>query len=464
MVFMADEVVISLNNVSKCFKRYAKPIDRLKEVLFPTFNYSDDFWALRDINLEIPKGQTVGVIGRNGSGKSTLLQIIAKTLTATTGEVNVQGRVSALLELGSGFNPEFTGRQNVFFNGSLLGLNQKEVEDKFDEIAGFADIGDFIDQPVKTYSSGMFVRLAFAVAVNVNPDILIVDEALAVGDIYFQQKCFHRLMKLRDNGTTFLLVSHDTSAVHRLCSLGVLIDSGRIDLIAKTRKVIDLYEINLIQDLNQNFNNELSDKSKHSSYEIKQDNDLSVNQDGVTTDSSSIYNPLTVNTELTALESASAKVLFTKILDTNNQEIPLIISEQLIKLHIGVLFFQSFDDPLIGFQLRDRTGLIIFQTNTFMMGQAIGEVTPNTLVEVYFNFSVPLSDGEYTITLGVANKGVGQWSFEEAILRIYNVCILKVTQNHDSSIWFGLVNLLPTVSIEKNTMEKLNYIKNNATD
>lgn len=188
-----SEVAVSLNNISKCFKRYNHPTDRLKEILLPGRIRAAEFWALRDINLEVPKGQTIGIIGRNGSGKSTLLQIIAGTLTPTTGDVRVKGRVSALLELGSGFNSEFTGRQNIFFNGRLLGLSQREIEDRFDEIAGFADIGDFINQPVKTYSSGMFVRLAFAVVVNVSPEVLIVDEALAVGDMVFQHRCMRRM-------------------------------------------------------------------------------------------------------------------------------------------------------------------------------------------------------------------------------------------------------------------------------
>ncbi|MDR9895849.1 ABC transporter ATP-binding protein, partial [Aetokthonos hydrillicola Thurmond2011] len=225
---MGEEIAISLDNVSKCFKRYAHPVDRLKELLLPGKTRSDEFWALRGINLEIPKGKTVGIVGRNGSGKSTLLQIIAGTLTPTTGTVQVKGRVSALLELGSGFNPEFTGRQNVFFNGRLLGLSQREIEEKFDEIAGFADIGDFIDQPVKTYSSGMFVRLAFAVAVNVNPDILIVDEALAVGDVVFQHRCMRRMRTLMDSGVTTLFVSHDSGAIKTLCNSAVMIHDGKI--------------------------------------------------------------------------------------------------------------------------------------------------------------------------------------------------------------------------------------------
>ncbi|NER53155.1 MAG: ABC transporter ATP-binding protein, partial [Symploca sp. SIO1A3] len=201
-----SEIAISLKNISKCFKRYSRPIERLKEMLLPGKSRAELFWALRDINLELRKGQTVGIVGQNGSGKSTLLQIIAGTLTPTTGEVVVNGRVSALLELGSGFNPEFTGRQNVFFNGRLLGLSKREIEEKFDQIASFANIGDFIDQPVTTYSSGMYIRLAFAVAINVDPDILIIDEALSVGDAKFQLKCFLKLKELQEKGITILFV------------------------------------------------------------------------------------------------------------------------------------------------------------------------------------------------------------------------------------------------------------------
>lgn len=238
---MGEEIAISLKHVSKVYKRYARPVDRLKEILLPGKSRADEFWALRDINLEIPKAQTVGIVGRNGSGKSTLLQIIAGTLTPTTGEVHVNGRVSALLELGSGFNPEFTGRQNVFFNGRLLGLNQGEIEEKFDEIAGFADIGDFIDQPVKTYSSGMFVRLAFAVAVNVDPEILIVDEALAVGDIVFQHRCMRRMRNLMDSGVTTLFVSHDSGAIKTLCNSAVMINQGKVYASGLPNEVIIKY-------------------------------------------------------------------------------------------------------------------------------------------------------------------------------------------------------------------------------
>lgn len=236
------EVAISLKNISKCFKRYRNPGDRLKEALLPGKVLADEFWALRNVSLQVLKGHTIGVVGRNGSGKSTLLQIIVGTLTPTIGEVNVKGRISALLELGSGFNPEFTGRQNVFFNGQLLGLTENQIINKFDEIASFADIGDFIDQPVKTYSSGMFIRLGFAVAISAEPDILVVDEALSVGDEAFQRKCFSRIQGIQDRGGTILFVSHSASSIVQLCDAGILMDRGEILLTHTPKFVVAKYQ------------------------------------------------------------------------------------------------------------------------------------------------------------------------------------------------------------------------------
>ncbi len=238
---MTQEVVIDLKNVSKCFKQYGHPVDRLKEILLPGKINAKEFWALKEINLKIYRGETLGIVGRNGSGKSTLLQVIVGTLTPTQGEVNVNGKISALLELGSGFNPEFTGRQNVFFNGRLLGLQQEEIATKFDDIVSFADIGEFIDQPVKTYSSGMFVRLAFAVAINAEPDILIVDEALSVGDEAFQRKCFSRIKSFQDAGKTILFVSHSAASVVEMCNWSILVDSGEILLAGAPKLVVAKY-------------------------------------------------------------------------------------------------------------------------------------------------------------------------------------------------------------------------------
>ena len=238
---MGEQIAISLKNISKCYKRYASPVDRLKELLLPHKSRAVEFWALRDINLDIYQGETLGIVGQNGSGKSTLLQIIAGTLTPSQGEAAVNGRVSALLELGSGFNPEFTGRQNVFFNGRLLGLTREEIEARFDDIAAFAEIGSFIEQPVKTYSSGMALRLAFAVAASIDPEILIIDEALAVGDVKFQARCMKRIRRLRDQGTTILFVSHDTGSVISLCQRAVLLNQGTLLDVGTPKAVANRY-------------------------------------------------------------------------------------------------------------------------------------------------------------------------------------------------------------------------------
>ncbi len=230
-----DAVAIRVSNLSKCYQIYDRPEHRLKQSLYPRLQrlagqvprkYFREFWAIRDVSLEVKKGETVGIIGRNGSGKSTLLQMICGTLTPTGGTVETHGRVAAVLELGAGFNPEFSGRENVYLNGAVLGLSKEETDARFEDIAAFADIGDFIEQPVKTYSSGMFVRLAFAVQACVDPDILVVDEALAVGDVFFRQKCYRRMRELIDQGTAVILVTHDMGAISQFCQRAMVLNNG----------------------------------------------------------------------------------------------------------------------------------------------------------------------------------------------------------------------------------------------
>jgi lipopolysaccharide transport system ATP-binding protein len=232
---MSSEIAIKVNNLSKCYEIYERPHDRLKQFVLPKIRkffgflqkqYFKEFWALKDVSFEVKKGETVGIVGRNGSGKSTLLQMICGTLNPTGGEINTHGRIAALLELGSGFNPEFTGRENIFMNAAVLGLSNQEILDKFEEIVAFADIGEFIDHPVKTYSSGMTVRLAFAVSVGIDPDILIIDEALAVGDAPFQFKCLERLRQLTESGATLLFVSHDIHMVKSFCIKSIYLERG----------------------------------------------------------------------------------------------------------------------------------------------------------------------------------------------------------------------------------------------
>jgi ABC-type polysaccharide/polyol phosphate transport system ATPase subunit len=236
------EIAISVRGVSKMYRIYQRSQDRLKQMLWRgRRSYGREFWALREVSFDVYKGETLGIIGRNGGGKSTLLQIIAGTLAPTRGEVWVGGRTAALLELGSGFDPEFTGRENVFLSGAILGIGRAEMEQRFDEIAAFAEIGAFIDQPVKTYSSGMFVRLAFAVQACVDPDILIVDEALAVGDIFFRQKCYQRLEKLRQKGTAVLLVSHSMMEIEQFCQRALLLHGGQPMFLGAAAEATKLY-------------------------------------------------------------------------------------------------------------------------------------------------------------------------------------------------------------------------------
>jgi homopolymeric O-antigen transport system ATP-binding protein len=247
----SDNAAIRVRDLSKCYEIYARPQDRLKQSIHPRLQrwvrrepktYYREFWALRDISFDVNKGEAVGILGRNGAGKSTLLQIICGTLNPSGGSVAVEGTVAALLELGSGFNPEFTGRENVNLNASMLGLTQAAIDDKFDEIAAFADIGDFLEQPTKTYSSGMLMRLAFAVNACVDPEILIVDEALGVGDAPFQAKCFKRLRKLLNDGTSILFVSHDISTVRSICSQALWLKNGRAELWGEAKVVAKEYE------------------------------------------------------------------------------------------------------------------------------------------------------------------------------------------------------------------------------
>ncbi|MGE8311598.1 MAG: polysaccharide ABC transporter ATP-binding protein, partial [Pseudomonas protegens] len=243
---MCSELAIKAQGLGKCYPIYDQPRDRLLQLLLPRGKQRyREFWALKDVALEVRKGETLGIIGRNGSGKSTLLQLICRTSTASTGSVTSHGRIAALLELGSGFNPEFSGRENVYLNGAVLGLKRAEIEARFDEITAFANIGEFIDQPTRTYSSGMLVRLAFAVSVCVEPDILIVDEALAVGDASFQFKCLERLERLTRQGTTLLFVSHDMSMVKRFCNRALYLRDGEIRASGAPEAMAELYLLDM---------------------------------------------------------------------------------------------------------------------------------------------------------------------------------------------------------------------------
>ncbi len=395
-----SEIAISLSNVSKCYKRYSHPVDRLKELLLPGKSHADNFWALQNINLKVPKGETLGIIGQNGSGKSTLLQIIAGTLTPTTGEVWVNGRVSALLELGSGFNPEFTGRQNVFFNGRLLGLNREEVETKFDRIAAFADIGDFLDQPVKTYSSGMAVRLAFAVVANTEPQILIVDEALAVGDAKFQARCMKRIRQMKEEGVTILFVSHDSSSVKMLCEQGVLMNHGRILEIGSPKDIVNQYIALLSSDQTQSYAKEIS-AIRDDEFFINNHEDKNRYRHG---------NKLAIIKDV-------------KIRDVNG-------SKPIDKLETGCTFNilvvleakAELSDLVIGISIRNLMGVVIYGTNSHLLKVKIPKLTEHQQVLAKFQMKCNLNRGVYTVTVGVhSEEGISyDWVDEMVVFEVIN--------------------------------------------
>ncbi|MBD2327824.1 ABC transporter ATP-binding protein [Alkalinema sp. FACHB-956] len=379
-----SDIAISLNQVSKCFKRYARPVDRLKELLLPGKPRAEAFWALRDINLEIPKGETFGLVGQNGSGKSTLLQIIAGTLQPSSGEVITHGRISALLELGSGFNPEFTGRQNVFFNGRILGLSQAEIEARFDDIAAFADIGDFLDQPVKTYSSGMFVRLAFAVAINVSPDILIVDEALAVGDIFFQAKCFRRIEVLQDQGVTILFVSHDLGSVQNLCKEGILLHHGQI-LCRDEPSVISSEYYKLFR---------VEHEKLHSSQTDYTDTDFPSVREGLI--------EVTYDQRISNGKATIEQVYVTALNDHPQKTFQV---GETVKVTLVTRFHEDCEKVSSCVGLRDRFGQSLVGKHTWYDHPGlIPKVKGGEVVEFEFTMQLDLHHGEYLAIIAVASQ------------------------------------------------------------
>ncbi len=436
---MSLDPVISLQNISKLYKRYHHPVERLKEALLPGKARAEEFWALRDINLEIAPGDTVGIIGRNGSGKSTLLQIIAGTLQPTSGQVNVNGRVSALLELGSGFNPEFTGRQNAFFNGRILGLSQTEIEAKFDDMVQFAAIGDFIDQPVKTYSSGMFVRLAFAVAINVDPDILIIDEALSVGDEAFQRKCFARIYDLQEKGVTVLFVSHSASSIVELCHHAVLIDTGEIlargtpkVVVANYQKLIYASEeshATLRETLRQEAvqNSSWSDLSNQSSGVAGKGTE-SIATDTHLTSSQAQYDPYLLPQHQITYESHGAKI--------KNPDIKTLEGKLANILCRGERYVYSYDVYFSQTATQVRFGMLIKTVSGFELGgmvshkpaNSIDQVMAGSLIKVEFEFSCLLLPGTYFLNAGVSSQVDGETIFLD---RAIDVAMFRVQSEAD---------------------------------
>ena len=367
---------VEFQQVSKSYAIYESPGDRFKELLsLHRLKRHRDFWALHDVSCEIRRGETFCIVGENGSGKSTLLQLVAGILQPTTGSVAVNGRVAALLELGAGFNPEFTGRDNVFLIGSLLGLSTRLIEERYDDIASFAEIGDFIDQPVKTYSSGMVVRLAFAVAINVDPEILLVDEALAVGDIYFRQRCMRKVHELRQRGVTILFVSHAVSDVKAIGDRALWLDHGRMVELGSPDHVVSRY---------------LAAMSEKDSAYRKKGPTVAVNRTG---ENACPTKAPEVVEHIPNIDhrfgDGRAQILGIAVLDVEGQPLAMLESPSEIVVRISARAIEELVSPIVGFMLRNQLGMDFAGTNTSREGSALEAMRPGDIVTVDFHLELP---------------------------------------------------------------------------
>lgn len=413
---MASEVAISVQGVSKCFRRYATPLDRLKEVILPGHAGGENFWALQDIDLVVNRGETLGIVGQNGSGKSTLLQIIAGTLRPTAGEVSTRGRISALLELGSGFNPEFTGRQNVHFNGQILGLSKSQIEDRFETIQSFADIGQFIDEPVKTYSSGMFVRLAFAVAINVDPEILIVDEALAVGDGVFVHRCMAKIKDFQDQGGTILFVSHETGSVARLCSQAIWLNQGRVVEQDQPSTVCKHYqawmhgEINKSAQLNLQSKTELADDGAQTQTPQLPKNKSTVDIDQLVHSQVNAFTnaPYRAFLNHERFGTGRGEIEAVQALDASGKPLGLVYPGERVRIRIQTQRYDAIHKPNIGIAILDRLRTVLSGWSTELLDDSFDqhwlETCPSGPATIEFEFIwPPVSSNSYSLDIAFAD-------------------------------------------------------------
>jgi lipopolysaccharide transport system ATP-binding protein len=377
------EPAIRTVDLGKRYEIYDRPHLRLLQTLFRgRRRFYRDFWALSGVSLEVARGETVAVIGRNGSGKSTLLQLVAGTLYPTTGNVVVSGRIAALLELGSGFNPEFTGRENVYLNGAILGISRREMDEAFDAIAAFAGIGDFIDQPVKIYSSGMLVRLAFSVAVHVTPDVLIIDEALSVGDTAFQAKCLNRVRELQAAGVAILLVSHSPNTVIEFCNRAAYLDAGQLRMIGSCREALEHYA-----------------------------NDLVSGEGGIAIAVPSAVQPADAPraSEQLSAEGPASEIIAVRITDNEGVEKNCFKHGDQIYVHIDVAYRSANPTPCFGIQLRSVDDITLFATTTAHMNQFVAPVAVGSRVHYRWRITAHLGGARFVLALGVGDLATGEY-------------------------------------------------------
>ena len=455
---MSSDIAIKVENLSKCYQIYDTPRDRLKQMLMRgRKNYYREFWALRDLSFEIKRGETVGIIGRNGSGKSTLLQLICSTLSPTSGTIQTQGRIAALLELGSGFNPEFTGRENVYMNASILGLSIEEIDSRFDEITAFADIGPFIDQPVKTYSSGMMVRLAFAVSINMNPQILVVDEALSVGDELFQRKCFARIEAIKKKGTTILFVSHSGGAVVELCDRAILLDRGELLISGSPKSVVGRYQklIYAPEEKQETIRRSIIESivvTSVSPIEQKKspEGHLATQKSFDQDEDEEFFDPYLKPESTISYESHGALIEDPHVENTAGKRVNCLVRGRTYRYVYNASFTRNTDSVRFGMLIKTLSGVELGGASSANGSRdAIPYVIAKTIFRVEFSFHCSLNPGTYFLNAGI----LGVQNAEEKFLhRVLDACMLRVQPKEDN-LATGIVNFNCVPDIEMITAE-----------
>lgn len=422
---MNDNIAIKVQGLTKIYHLYDRPQDRLKEALNPfRKSYHHDYYAMDCVDFEIKKGETVGIIGKNGAGKSTLLKMITGVLTPTSGHIETHGTIASLLELGAGFNPEMTGLENIFLNGTLMGFTREEMEPKVEAILEFADIGEFIYQPVKMYSSGMFARLAFSVSINVEPDILIVDEALSVGDMAFQMKCFKKFQDFQEQGRTILFVTHALDTVIRYCSRGIVIDAGRKAFEGTSKASVDAFKKVLSGDF------------------YKEENEIQEIAIPLVDETKLLKESFEIHQELDMYGNGKATIIDYGIIDEKGKPSAIIDYNSEFKIIMKVKFSENISEPLFAFTLKDSKGLEITGTNTNMKYITTGSYKKGQIITVTFTQKANLQLGSYALSLGCVNLDE---SGVEVYSRIYDALLFNVI---GSTQMVGFFDLESEVSLE----------------
>src|SRR5690554_1675633 len=441
---MSSEAVIRVEGLSKCFHIYDTPRDRLLQMLMRgRRTYFREFWALRDVSFSVGRGETVGIVGRNGSGKSTLLQLICGTLNPSAGQVVTAGRIAALLELGSGFNPEFTGRENVFMNAAVLGLSREQTLARFEQIEAFAEIGEFIDQPVKTYSSGMMVRLAFAVAINVDARILVIDEALAVGDEVFQRKCYGRIDALKKQGVTILFVSHSASAVMEFCDRAILLDGGELLLTDTPKRVISAYQrmIYAPADRRQQIRAglaalpTLAPAAEEAPAEVLSEREVE------------LFDPTLLPSSTVHYEPQGAVIENPGIFSADGRQVNYLVRGGRYTYRYRVRFQHSASNVVFGMMIKTVSGYQLGGSGSAPPGQGMLYVAAGETIEVSFQFDCALNPGTYFLNAGVSGMGsAGETVF---LHRVLDACMFKVQPCEDDSatcsVYFNVMASLAAI-------------------